>query len=100
MQKYTPVFFSKDDLDVALKDAHLTRRNTQAAEFSAEAAKHKADFKAATKEVRSNLALAHALDMHFIHCSIESPTFLVKWCQLDAKDCATPLIVHLSKFSN
>ena len=100
MQKYTPVFFSKDDLDVALKDAHLTRRNTQAAEFSAEAAKHKAEFKAATKEVRSNLALAHAFDRHCIHGAIESPMFLVKWCRLDTKDCAKPLIVHLSKFTN
>lgn len=51
MQKFTPVFFSKDDLDAALKDAHSSRRTTQAAEYSAEAAKHRADYKAATKEV-------------------------------------------------
>lgn len=64
MQKFTPVFFSKDDLDAALKDAHLTRRTTQAGEYSAEAAKHKAEFKAATKEVRSAvLILQHVCDV-------------------------------------
>jgi hypothetical protein len=53
LQKFTPIFFSKDDLDAALKDAHSTRKSIQAAEYTAEAAKHRAEFKSATKEVLS-----------------------------------------------
>jgi hypothetical protein len=52
MQKYTPIFFSKDDLDVALNGAYKNRKDAQAAEYVEQARKHKADYEAATQEVQ------------------------------------------------
>eukprot|EP00892_Ulva_mutabilis_P001642 jgi/Ulvmu1/11479/UM077_0023.1 len=50
-QKLTPVFLSKADLDVALRDADATRKQEQAERYTRDAKKHREDYDAAKKEV-------------------------------------------------
>jgi len=51
MQKMTPVFLSKADLDVALRDADATRKQEQAEKYTRDAKKHREEYDAAKKEV-------------------------------------------------
>lgn len=48
----TPVFLSKADLDVALRDADAARKQEQSEKYSRTAKKHREDYDAAKKEVR------------------------------------------------
>lgn len=52
LQKMTPVFLSKADLDVALRDADAARKQEQSETYSRSAKKHREDYDAAKKEAR------------------------------------------------
>lgn len=49
--RYTPLFFSKDDLDVALRDAYLARDNEAQADARAKATRAREELAAAEAEV-------------------------------------------------
>lgn len=51
LQKMTPVFLSKADLDVALRDADAARKQEQSEKYARTAKKHREEYDAAKKEV-------------------------------------------------
>lgn len=51
--RYTPLFFSKDDLDMALKDAYMTRDNEAQAEARGKAERARSELQEAQTEAQS-----------------------------------------------